>query len=72
MSQVKYDHDLIYRSSMANSKPVLTLIPTKQTLNAHSYKDFHDPTLYQHLAGALQYLSLTRPDIPFTVNKLCQ
>jgi hypothetical protein len=30
------------------------------------------PTEYQALVGSLKYLSLTRPDIAFTTNKLAQ
>ncbi|PKU82555.1 putative mitochondrial protein [Dendrobium catenatum] len=33
---------------------------------------FPDPHLYQKLAGSLQYLSITRPDIAFTINYICQ
>lgn len=31
-----------------------------------------DSTKYSSLVGALQYLTLTRPDICFAVNKVCQ
>ncbi|XP_043705316.1 uncharacterized mitochondrial protein AtMg00810-like [Telopea speciosissima] len=31
-----------------------------------------DPTLYLNTVGALQYATLTRPDIQFAVNKVCQ
>nr|AAK53852.1 Putative retroelement [Oryza sativa Japonica Group] len=31
-----------------------------------------DSTRYRNLVGALQYLTLTRPDLSFSVNKVCQ
>lgn len=31
-----------------------------------------DPSLYRSLVGALQYATITRPEIAFSVNKVCQ
>ena len=32
---------------------------------------FSDPTLYRSVVGALQYATITRPEISFSVNKVC-
>jgi len=31
-----------------------------------------EPSLYRSTVGSLQYLSLTRPDLAFAVNRVCQ
>lgn len=33
---------------------------------------FSDPTLYRSLVGALQYLTITRPDLSYVVNQVSQ
>lgn len=33
---------------------------------------FADATLFRSLARALQYITITRPDISFAVNNICQ
>ncbi|CAJ2661742.1 unnamed protein product [Trifolium pratense] len=41
-------------------------------LNKFGTDALTDPSLYRSIVGALQYASLTRPDISFSVNKVCQ
>jgi hypothetical protein len=41
------------------------LLQTSDTL-------YSDPTRYRQIVGALQYLTFTRPDICYAVNKVCQ
>jgi len=33
---------------------------------------FGDHTLYRSIVGALQYITITRPEIAYSVNKVCQ
>ena len=42
------------------------------SLHEGSLLGSNDATQYRSIVGALQYLTLTRPDIDFSVNKVCQ
>jgi histone deacetylase 1/2 len=59
---------------MWNCKPVDTpiSISVKLSLVEEDQLGEDDSTKYRSLVGALQYLTLTRPDISFAVNKVCQ
>ncbi|XP_015167475.1 uncharacterized mitochondrial protein AtMg00810-like [Solanum tuberosum] len=41
-------------------------------LSKHGSTPFEDPALYRSLVGALQYINITRPDVSYSVNNLCQ
>ncbi|GKF02523.1 ribonuclease H-like domain-containing protein, partial [Tanacetum coccineum] len=47
-----------------------TLVDTKNKLRPEG-SPVTDPTLYRSLAGALQYLTFTRPDLSYAVRQLC-
>nr|XP_020189696.2 uncharacterized mitochondrial protein AtMg00810-like [Aegilops tauschii subsp. strangulata] len=59
------------RASMLNYKPIATPADTKAKLSATSGDPAPDPSLFCSLAGALQYLMLTRPDIAYAVQQVC-
>jgi len=54
----------------ANSQPSPMVSSPKLTADGSTV--FQDPTLFRQVVGALQYLTFTRPDITFAVNKVSQ
>jgi hypothetical protein len=57
---------------MVDAKPVCTPMVTTVHLSAYDGEVLSDPTLYCCIVGVLQYLSIIRPDIAFTINRLSQ
>ena len=55
---------------MIGANPVSTLLVTSHTLTLNVDSIISDPLEYRIVVGYLQYLSLTHPDIAYTVNKL--
>uniref|UniRef100_A0A2N9GRZ3 Reverse transcriptase Ty1/copia-type domain-containing protein n=1 Tax=Fagus sylvatica TaxID=28930 RepID=A0A2N9GRZ3_FAGSY len=72
LSQKRYILDILTRTHMLEAKPVSSPMASSASLSAHEGEPFPDQTLFRSTVGALQYLSLTRPDIAFAVNKLSQ
>ncbi|RVW33283.1 Retrovirus-related Pol polyprotein from transposon RE1 [Vitis vinifera] len=71
ISQLKYARDILTRAQLLDSKPVHTPMVVSQHLTVAG-SPFSNPTLYQSLVGALQYLTITRPDIAHAVNSVSQ
>lgn len=57
---------------MVNAKPVATPMASTHNLTLFDNDAFHDPTLYRSTVGTLQYVLLTRPDLSFAINHVCQ
>ncbi|GJU31917.1 acyl-protein thioesterase 2-like protein [Tanacetum coccineum] len=64
LSQQKYATEVLERAGMLTCNPCRTPIDMDSKLAAAG-DPVSDPTLYRRLAGALQYLTFTRPDISF-------
>lgn len=72
LSQQKYIKDVLLRAKMDDCKPIATPMSSSTRLSSRVDEVFPDPSLYRSTVGALQYLTITRPDISFAVNKVCQ
>ncbi len=57
---------------MQDSKPCPTPLASGSKLSAYDGAPLSDATEYRSIVGALQYLTLTRPDICYAVNQVCQ
>ncbi|GJR00196.1 ribonuclease H-like domain-containing protein [Tanacetum coccineum] len=65
-----YALELLHRAHMANCNPTRTPVDTESKLGSDG-DPISDPTLYCSLAGGLQYLTFTRPDISYAVQQVC-
>ncbi|MCH99478.1 copia-type polyprotein [Trifolium medium] len=71
LCQRKYAEGIIERAGMTSCKPTTTPVDTKAKLSISCGSPYKDPTIYRSLAGALQYLTFTRPYISYVVQQVC-
>ncbi|KAF5480319.1 hypothetical protein F2P56_001079 [Juglans regia] len=57
---------------MKEAKPAKTPLPAGSQLSQQHRDPLENATKYRQLVWALQYLTLTRLDISFSINQLCQ
>ncbi|KAG8480505.1 hypothetical protein CXB51_024634 [Gossypium anomalum] len=65
LCQAKYIGDILTRASMTTAKSVITLMVSSSVMSKDDGECLVDPTEFRSLAGALQYVVLTRPDIAY-------
>ncbi|XP_016544176.1 uncharacterized mitochondrial protein AtMg00810-like [Capsicum annuum] len=57
---------------MDGVRPISTPMVSGLQLSKLGSTPFEDPVLYRSLIGDLQYINIIRPDLSYSVNKLCQ
>ncbi|XP_071722733.1 uncharacterized mitochondrial protein AtMg00810-like [Rutidosis leptorrhynchoides] len=88
MNQKKYALELINDTWLSAARPVSTLFEQNMKLTIKEYDDLverqsngkiratyrllDDPSKYKRLVGRLLYLTITRPDIAYSVNRISQ
>ncbi|PRQ44498.1 putative RNA-directed DNA polymerase [Rosa chinensis] len=64
--------DLLKHTNMLDAKPLSSPAASGKRPSIHEGTLLSYPTQYLSTVGALQYLTLTRPDIAFAVNQVCK
>ena len=72
LSQTKYVGDILRKAHMLGSKGCNTPISVVDKLQKDKGFAFENYSLYRSIIGSLQYLTLTRPVLLLTANKLSQ
>src|SRR6185503_18529653 len=71
LSQRQYMLDILDRARMAECKLCSTPVDTNPKVSSVTGAPVKDPLDYRSIAGALQYLTFTRPDISYVVQQIC-
>jgi len=71
-TQSKYIRDLLQKTKMAEAQPIYSPMTANCKLTKAGTDLFSDPSLYRSVVGALQYITVTRPELSYVVKKVCQ
>jgi hypothetical protein len=71
LHQRQYAWEILEHAGMSDCKPCSTLVDTQAKVSSDMGGPVCDPTAYCSLAGALQYLTFTRPNIAYAVQQVC-
>jgi Reverse transcriptase (RNA-dependent DNA polymerase) len=72
LTQTRYIASILDRANMMGAKPIKTPIVTAPPLSKFGSEEMSDPSLFKSIVGALQYVTITRFDIAFAVNRISQ
>ncbi|KAJ4769263.1 hypothetical protein LUZ62_053520 [Rhynchospora pubera] len=72
LSQTRYLSDILKRANMQHAKSCTTPMQSGKQISKYAGVKLSDPQQYRSIVGALQYATITRPDLTFAVNKASQ
>ncbi|XP_034674504.1 uncharacterized mitochondrial protein AtMg00810-like [Vitis riparia] len=72
INQRKYALELLSEIGYLGCKPAKTSMQPNKQLSQDDGELLTDPSMYRRLIGKLIYLTITRPDLTYSVNKLSQ
>ncbi|XP_025679063.1 uncharacterized mitochondrial protein AtMg00810-like [Arachis hypogaea] len=72
LSQEKYINEVLKKANMEGCSSCHTPLSSAVKLSALSGSNFGDSQLYRSIIGSLQYLTVTRPEISYSVHKMSQ
>jgi histone deacetylase 1/2 len=72
LRQAKYISDLLDSTKMQGAKPLACPTTSGMKLSLYDGTLLPDSTEYRRVMDALQYCTISRPDISYAVNQLCQ
>ncbi|PKU87215.1 Retrovirus-related Pol polyprotein from transposon TNT 1-94 [Dendrobium catenatum] len=72
LSQKTYAQSLLQLAQLTECHALANPTCTKMPPNLPADPVLSDPSMYRKITGSLQYLTLTRPDIAYSVNQLSQ
>jgi hypothetical protein len=71
LSQRHYVVDLLQRAGMSECHSTATPVDVRTKLSASKGAPVANPAEYRSIAGALMYLTLTRPNLAYAVQQVC-
>jgi len=72
LTQTNYTKDILHRAKMDNAKIYPTPMVSSLQFSQDGTTTISYPMLYLSIVGALQYLTITRPELSFSVNRVFQ
>lgn len=72
LTQSKSIRDLLHRANMLDCKGISTPMVSDNKPSRHGTDTLSDPHHFRSIVGALQYITLTRRELSYSVHKVCQ